>query len=68
MWLMVLIVLVFYFEIHTRLIDLVNQLPNLANSLSYKFYVALTGTSSILSGTTRSKTMSNFEFRIYIAL
>ena len=51
MWLMVLIILVFYFEIHTRLIDLVNQLPNLANSLSYKFYVALTGTSSILSGT-----------------
>ena len=50
MWLMVLIILAFYFEIHTKFIELVGQLPNLANSLSYKFYVALTGTSSILSG------------------
>lgn len=50
MWLLILIGLVLFFKLHSRLIDYVMTLPDLVNNLSPKFYVALTGTSSFLSG------------------
>ena len=50
MWLMVIIFLMFFFELHSRAFELIQSLPSLAHSLSPKFYVALTGTSSFLSG------------------
>ena len=52
MWVLILIALVFVFKLHTRLIEMTLTLPDLVNNLSPKFYVALTGTSSFLSGKT----------------
>ena len=55
MWIIILVFLMFYFELHTRLFDLIRSLPTLAQSLSPKFYFALTGTASLLSGKQKHK-------------
>ncbi len=50
MWVVIFFAVVYFFELHTKMFQFLQQLPDLFQNLSPKFYVALTGTSSFLSG------------------
>ena len=50
MWVLIIIVLVLFFKVPSRMTEYLAELPKLVQNLSPKFYVALTGTSSFLSG------------------
>lgn len=50
MWLVIIFAIVYFFKLHSKIFNFVLTLPELFQNLSPKFYVALTGTSSFLSG------------------
>ena len=63
MWVLIIIVLVLFFKVPSRMTEYLAELPKLVQNLSPKFYVALTGTSSFLSGTSG---LSKFLFLNHI--
>ena len=65
MWVLIIIVLVLFFKVPSRMTEYLAELPKLVQNLSPKFYVALTGTSSFLSGTSSLFKLSflNHTFR-----
>ena len=59
MWVVIFFAVVYFFELHTKMLQFLQQLPDLFQNLSPKFYVALTGTSSFLSGQFSSREFLN---------